>query len=87
VDSPAGPVGIVDEWVVTADGTPVALVAAQGWFGRRRYAIPATEIVGIDHDARRVLVTEGAAPVEPAGRIRSALARVRARPPAARHLA
>jgi hypothetical protein len=82
VDSPAGPVGIVDDWVVAADGAPVALVAAQGWFGRRRYAIPARDVVDIDHGGRRVLVSECAAPVERPGRIRRALARGRARRPA-----
>jgi hypothetical protein len=66
-DSPDGAVGVLDGWIRDDSGRPTAVVVAQGWFGRRRYAIPIENVIDIDDDSRRVILTRGAAPVENKG--------------------
>jgi hypothetical protein len=74
VDSPDGPVGVVDSWVPDA-AAPSALVVAQGWFGQRRLVLPVDAILGVDHANRRVLVGRGAAPLERRGLVGRLLGR------------
>jgi hypothetical protein len=67
VDTRTEPVGVLAEWLREDDGTPHAFVVEQGWFGRRRRTIPVAEIVAIDHEAGRILVTAAAAPPDRPG--------------------
>jgi nucleotide-binding universal stress UspA family protein len=67
VDTPDGSVGIVDEWVRDEHGRPRALIAAQGWFGRRRLEVPLAALLEIDHENRRIILARGAAPLESTG--------------------
>lgn len=63
VDTPDGAVGVLDRWKRDEQGRPLALIVAQGWFGRRRFAIPLEELIQIDHEARRIVLARGAAPL------------------------
>jgi hypothetical protein len=64
VDTPDGPVGVLIDVTEDATGRPVTLLIGQGWFGRRTLAVAADSIIGINHRARRILLTTGAAPLE-----------------------
>ena len=63
VDTPDGAVGVLDRWTRDEQGRPVSLIVAQGWFGRRRFEIPLEELIQIDHEARRIVLARGAAPL------------------------
>jgi nucleotide-binding universal stress UspA family protein len=67
VDTPDGSVGIVEGWVRDEHGQPQALNVAQGWFGRRRLAIPLDALIEVDHVDGRIVLARGAAPLEPKG--------------------
>lgn len=63
VDTPDGAVGVLDRWKRDEQGRPVSLIVAQGWFGRRRFEIRLEELIQIDHEARRIVLDRGAAPL------------------------
>ena len=64
VDTPDGAVGVLDRWERDQQGRPVSLIVSQGWFGRRRFEIPLEELIQIDHEARRIVLARGAAPLD-----------------------
>jgi hypothetical protein len=64
VDSPDGPVGVIDGWESNAEGQPQSLVVVQGWFGRRRLTVPIEDVLHVDHERRSVLVARHAAPLD-----------------------
>ena len=74
-----GPVGVVDRWKRDEQGSPSAIVIAQGWFGRRRFEIPIDQVIEIDHEDRRVLLAPAAAPPESRGLLRQPVAGERVR--------
>ena len=39
VDTPDGPVGVLDGWNRDDDGRPETVIVVQGWFGRRQFEI------------------------------------------------
>jgi hypothetical protein len=49
-------IGVVDEVVADRSGIPRALIASEGWFGRRRFLVPLDELYAIDRDERTVTV-------------------------------
>jgi hypothetical protein len=61
VDTPDGPVGVLDGWERDADGHTEKLVGAHGWFGRRRFTVPVEDVLRIDHERRSVLIAGRAA--------------------------
>lgn len=67
VDTPDGSVGVLDGWERDEDGRPQALSVAQGWFGRRRFAVPFATLLAIDHESRRIVLAPGTVPLEPKG--------------------
>jgi nucleotide-binding universal stress UspA family protein len=75
VDTPEGPVGVVDGWELDEHGRPTALVVAQSWFGRHRLSVPVRHVTAIDHRERRVAITAGAAPLERRGLLQRLLDR------------
>jgi hypothetical protein len=64
VDTDEGSVGVLDGWIRDDGGKPIALVVAQGWGGRRRLEIPIEDVIRVDHDDRRVLLTSRSAPLD-----------------------
>jgi hypothetical protein len=77
VDTPDGPVGVLEEWRLGADGKPVGIVVAQGWFGRRRVEVPLALVDDVDPESGRVLLARGAAPLEQPARSRARLGPLR----------
>jgi hypothetical protein len=61
VDTPDGPVGVLDGWERDAPGQTERLVVADGWFGRRRFTLPVEDVLRIDHERRSVLIAGRAA--------------------------
>jgi hypothetical protein len=64
VDTPDGAVGVLDGWRRDKHGRPISLLVSQGWFGRRRFEIPLEKLIQIDHEARRIVLARGAAPLD-----------------------
>lgn len=64
VDTPDGAVGVLDGCARDEWGRPTALIVAQGWFGRRRLRVPVDEIIQVDHESRRIVLSQGSAPLE-----------------------
>lgn len=64
VDTVEGPVGVLEGYELDEHGSPERIVVAQGWFGRRHLSIPLDSVVTVDHGARRLVVTAGAAPLQ-----------------------
>ena len=61
-----GYVGLVDEVLGDRNGTPMALVVADGWFGARRFLVPIDAITAVDEGRRAVTVGGNGAPGESA---------------------
>jgi nucleotide-binding universal stress UspA family protein len=61
VDTPDGPVGVLDGCERDEHGRPMRLIVSQGWFGRRRLGIPLEELIKVDHEGQRIIVARGAA--------------------------
>lgn len=56
VERPDGPAGVVDDWILSDDGTPTAMIVSQGWFGRRHYEVAMSDVIGIDRGRRQIFV-------------------------------
>ena len=61
------PAGVIDDWERDVHARPQALIVAQGLFGRRSFRVPVEEIIEIDHQQRRIVLTRGAATPGPKG--------------------
>jgi hypothetical protein len=60
-------VGAVDGWERNDENRPTKAIVAQGWWGRRHFAVPVETILEIDRDRRRILLSRGAVPPERPG--------------------
>lgn len=60
VNRPEGYAGMVHDWIVSDDGTPTAMIVSQGWFGRRRYEVPVSDLIAIHHASKRIFVSAAA---------------------------
>jgi hypothetical protein len=69
VDTPEGPVGVLDGFERDERGQPASLIVSQGWFGRRRLLVPIEQLAKIDHARKCIILTPGAAPIERKGPI------------------
>jgi hypothetical protein len=60
VNRPDGYAGMVHDWIVSDDGTPTAMIVSQGWFGRRRYEVPVSDLIAIHHASKQIFVSAAA---------------------------
>lgn len=61
VDTAEGRIGVLDGCRRDRSGSPIALIVACGWFGRRRLEVPVEEAVRVDHRRRRIVLVPGVA--------------------------